>query len=563
MAAGSRAVETFLRNFEGEKARYQEILEITLCYGVQCLARTFSLKGISCNELRTITGYDAAKTRDFYVRNASQPIGRKEGVMQRSAVGVRPKPSHSWRDGEVEMPDFPEPSAGAQSGSHATREKAAASSGTSSGALYSLPPTFDEIGFHSKLLGKPLVDLAWKEFTGREGSQITTRKELEEKFLRVDQRRTLATIPSTELPVSSFAEFLGAYVTQCVRQARTVDEKHSGSSDEDDAFNGQQESVYGRQRTTSDSLRSSLTGRRGRSVSAPRAAMGNTKSMQSVAAGTERKQRPLHPQPQQRQPRQVPRSLQHVHSKIQPDLDARRQKLLRVKKTQSQRMAETLARARLAEYDARRELQDVRDRRLGPKKMPISEITKGAAALEIVDDFMKSTLMDKFGRDELLASAPKQSLSAPADRRLDEKDPLKEELYGTAALDNSFLGCKPALEPRRQSKDTQKQRKRNYNGWLGDFGPLHTKTVRSEWDVAEPDLRIGGTKFEWNFEHVPSGQHEPVDGREQHGAKHRTHLKGNKSYDGAREKSDSFDDSISDALSANSDPVFRWLKDAV
>lgn len=62
---------------------------------------------------------------------------------------------------------------------------------------------------------------------------------------------------------------------------------------------------------------------------------------------------------------------------------------------------------------------------------------------------------------------------------------------------------------------------------------------------------------------LPSGHHEPVDGREQHGAKHRTHLKGNKSYDGAREKSDSFDDSISDALSANSDPVFRWLKDAV
>lgn len=76
----------------------------------------------------------------------------------------------------------------------------------------------------------------------------------------------------------------------------------------------------------------------------------------------------------------------------------------------------------------RGELQDVRDRRLGPKKMPISDITKGmltlivsssfqkqqltyfyaftgAAALEIVDDFMKSPLMDKFGGDKPLASA--------------------------------------------------------------------------------------------------------------------------------------------------------------
>ncbi|KUF95202.1 hypothetical protein AM588_10005196 [Phytophthora nicotianae] len=105
--------------------------------------------------------------------------------------------------------------------------------------------------------------------------------------------------------------------------------------------------------------------------------MGNTTSRDFPRVSAERKQRPIHPQPQPRHSRQIPRSLQHVQSKIQPELDSRRQKILRVKKTQSQRMAETLARARLAEYDVRRELQDVRERRLGPKKMPISEITKG------------------------------------------------------------------------------------------------------------------------------------------------------------------------------------------
>ncbi|KAG2780811.1 hypothetical protein PC129_g8392 [Phytophthora cactorum] len=555
---GSRAVETYLRNFEGEKSRFQEIMEITLCYGVQCLARTFSLKGISCNELRAITSYDTVKTRDFYVRNASQPIGREASSMHNEQVGVRAKPSHSWRDGEVEMPDFPESSGVAEA---ATKEKNVRGSATGEAALYSLPPPFDEIDFHTKLLGKQFVDLAWKIFAGREGAQISTRQELEEKFVRVDQRKVPTTIPALELPVASFAEFLGAYVTESVRQSHRTGhgaDDDKSDSEEDVAVN-EKKSIYGR--------RSSVTDPRRRSASTPRAAMGNTKSQDSPPVGAERKQRPLHPQPQQRHPPQIPRSLQRVQSKIQPELDARRQKILRVKKTQSQRMAETLARARLAEYDARRELQDVRDRRLGPKKMPISEITKGAAALEIVDDFMKSPLMDKFGRENLPASSGlQQPTSGDTDQRAVQKDPLKEELYGTAALDSSFVGCKPAPEPRRRSESRRKQLRRNYNGWLGDFGPLHTKTVRPEWDEVEgddvdPEPRAKGTEFEWNFEHLPGGRHETVD-RPQSQTKTQASFEGDKSYDGVRRTIDHFDD-ISDALSVNSDPVFRWLKDAV
>ncbi|ETK85500.1 hypothetical protein, variant 2 [Phytophthora nicotianae] len=492
---GSCAVETFLRNFESEKSRYQEILEITLCYGVQCLARTFSLKGISCNELRAITRYDTAKNRNFFVRNASQPIVKEVNAMQRAPVEVRAKPSHSWRDGEVEMPDFPEPSALTEA-----KEKRANDSGTRTAngeaTLYSLPPPFDEIDFHTKLIGKQLVDLAWKVFAGREGAQISTRQELEDKFVRVDQRKVSTTIPALELPVTSFSEFLGAYVTECVRQShRTGHSADEYKSDSEDNNVDDKKSIYG----STDARRSSVTDPRERSVRTPCAAMGNTTSRDFPRVSAERKQRPIHPQPQPRHSRQIPRSLQHVQSKIQPELDSRRQKILRVRKTQSQRMAETLARARLAEYDVRRELQDVRERRLGPKKMPISEITKGAAALEIVDDFMKSPLMDKFGRGNLPTSGDTDQ------QRSAQKDPLKEELYGTAALDSSFLGCKPAPEPRRRSESEQKQPRRNYNGWLGDFGPLHTKTVRPEWDEAEDDaadLEPGAkrTNFEWNFE---------------------------------------------------------------
>jgi hypothetical protein len=397
---GSRAVETFLRNFEGEKARYQEILEITLCYGVQCLARTFSLKGISCNELRAITGtgfgcacgaldstnpnsiamlrldYDVARNRDFYVRNASQSTVKEAAERQRTPVELRAKPSHSWRDGEVEMPDFPQPSTVVKGGSRTAKEGAAARTGTEGGSLYSLPPAFDEIDFQTKLLGKPMVDLAWKVFAGKQGAQISTQQELEERFLRLDQRKTATIIPALELPVASFADFLSAYVVECVREIQQTGRRREEQVDVnqgDATFNGQIESVYGRERAA-DTSRSEGRDQRGRSVSIPRATTSNTRNSN---AGVGTMQRPLHPQPQQRQPQQVPRSLQHVQSKIQPELDARRQKVLRVKKTQSQRMAETLARARLAEYDARRELQDVRDRRLGPKKMPISELTKG------------------------------------------------------------------------------------------------------------------------------------------------------------------------------------------
>ncbi|KAF1773870.1 hypothetical protein GQ600_2211 [Phytophthora cactorum] len=445
-------------------------LEITLCYGVQCLARTFSLKGISCNELRAITSYDTAKTRDFYVRNASQPIGREAHSMHNEQVGVRAKPSHSWRDGEVEMPDFPESSGVAEA---ATKEKNVRGSATGEAALYSLPPPFDEIDFHTKLLGKQFVDLAWKIFAGREGAQISTRQELEEKFVRVNQRKVPTTIPALELPVASFAEFLGAYVTESVRQSHRTGhgaDDDKSDSEEDVAVN-EKKSIYGR--------RSSVTDPRRRSASTPRAAMGNTKSQDSPPVGAERKQRPLHPSPSN--------GIRHRYLvRFSPELDARRQKILRVKKTQSQRMAETLARARLAEYDARRELQDVRDRRLGPKKMPISEITKGTlietclgvslalmvqcCCLEIVDDFMKSPLMDKFGRENLPASSGlQQPTSGDTDQRAVQKDPLKEELYGTAALDSSFVGCKPAPEPRRRSESRRKQLRRSMH-WMTTVG---------------------------------------------------------------------------------------------
>ena len=54
----SQTVESYLRKFRGDETAYSEILEITLCYGIQCLSREFPFHGggLTCSDLRTITG---------------------------------------------------------------------------------------------------------------------------------------------------------------------------------------------------------------------------------------------------------------------------------------------------------------------------------------------------------------------------------------------------------------------------------------------------------------------------------------------------------------------------
>ncbi|KAJ0410309.1 hypothetical protein P43SY_002641 [Pythium insidiosum] len=51
----SPAVASYTRNFEGEREKLQDILEIALCYGIHCLSRNFQLKGITVDELRSVT----------------------------------------------------------------------------------------------------------------------------------------------------------------------------------------------------------------------------------------------------------------------------------------------------------------------------------------------------------------------------------------------------------------------------------------------------------------------------------------------------------------------------
>uniref|UniRef100_K3WUP9 Uncharacterized protein n=1 Tax=Globisporangium ultimum (strain ATCC 200006 / CBS 805.95 / DAOM BR144) TaxID=431595 RepID=K3WUP9_GLOUD len=374
LAPRSTAVESFLRNFERERERMHEVLEVALCYGVFCLAQNFSLKGISVEELRAITKYETIKKRDFFVRNAGISL-RRGGHSDVTPLHI--KPSHSWRDGDdktaTQLIDESEnrgvkmlPSS-EQLVSLETPEVAA-----------EIKP-FDEIDFFTMLFGKPFIDTAWTTFAACNGSQIVSKDALHDRFTRIDQRKVITKFPPLELPVSSFIEFLSEYVKMCVGHTNAngdgagVGAAAEDTESDDEMLLREKENLHvnvgskPRQRDVFGAVESTQTLVR-----------------KSAVMGPGKPQRARQTSPQVLQPAPQPRSLLHVQSKIKPELDARRDKMLRVKKTQTQLMKESLARTRLAEYEAKKLLDDAAAGKSNAasfqrsaRKMPLSDITTG------------------------------------------------------------------------------------------------------------------------------------------------------------------------------------------
>ena len=284
------------------------------------------------------------------------------------AAKVRVKPSHAWRDGEVEMGDLPKPCA--------VVTEATASSRAESGALIARPPALDEIDYLTKLLGKSLVDLAWQTFAARKRSLVAAQQELEELFVRVDQSRTATLVPTIKLPVASFAEFMAAYVMECMRQAQgtwtaDIEDHQSGDSY---VSHGERTSSRGRREPALDLWRSSDTDCRGRSASALCAAVGDTKTGESTHADTGWRHRLQRPPMQPKQIERASMSFRNEQSKVQSELRTERQKLLRAKKIWLQDMVET---ERIAAYNTQHELHGMRDGHLAPDSMPVDDIATG------------------------------------------------------------------------------------------------------------------------------------------------------------------------------------------
>ncbi|TMW62965.1 hypothetical protein Poli38472_005583 [Pythium oligandrum] len=535
------AVDSYVRNFQNERHLLQDILEITLCYGIHCLARNFQLKGITVAELHTITKHEKTKRQDFYVRNATSTNGVRPSSTDPQQL--YPKPSHSWRDGDHDTAKLL--AGGTAMDDEDTGLTEAEKRMPTVEDVYFLPnavqkDTLDEIDYLTKLMGKPFMDTAWTTYSGRSSSYLN-KEQLAERMLRVDQRKRAVDVPEVEFPVCSFVEFVNAYVQTCVKQGQSGERpRPQEPEDEPDTEEHSANATIFRSRQSS----------------------GVPRKQTSPTPEASARSTPRGGGPQRN------RSLHEVKSKIQPELQARREKILRVKKNQTQLMKESLARARLAEYEARRAESAEQKQRALPRRMPLDKITSGAAALEIVDDFMKSPLMDKFGSNEGLAQP-----------RLSSKDPLKEELYGTAARDDDFIGCTapPSLPTSHRSKQATTNAKRDYSGWLGDFGPNHTKTVRSVWETdvshdAEERSASGRqstrakplkspTRFEWSF----SAPDDPTNCKTHSKARSKDVTPATRRSSARKDSfaSDSASEDWSESRSDASDPVYRWLKTAV
>lgn len=337
--------------------------------------------------------YDKVRKRDFFVRNAgiSSSTRRRhqtvqtqtQTLQQQQQPGVRPKPSHSWRDGnaDAEILHFP----GASDAAHRDFRGDQVPTSSTAGAiadnldardgLQEQPTVFDEIDFFTTLFGKQFVDTAWVAFADRSGPQIPTKQALDERFTRLDQRKVVGKFPPPEFPVTSFAEFLSEYVKSCVTQHQSVRSSDTNAAECRDSAAG-------------DSVRAAPSARGDvvfgvpDAVASAAAARSLRNRSQAIRAAPKR----VTPEPGPAL--RPPKALAHVQSKIKPELDARREKLLRVKKTQTQLMKESLARTRLAEYEAKRMLDAASSaagtRRGGDqaRKLPLADITTGALWLK-------------------------------------------------------------------------------------------------------------------------------------------------------------------------------------
>ncbi|GLD95270.1 hypothetical protein PINS_up003914 [Pythium insidiosum] len=487
------AVASYARNFDGEREKLQDILEIALCYGIHCLSRNFQLKGITVDELRNVTKFEKIRSLDFFVRGTTRsPSTHPPSDPQ----PVYRKPPHSWRDGDRASTSAVSILSADSEGNKGSKASSEEAPEVYFAATLTPRATWDEIEFYTTLLGKRFVDVAWATYSARSSAHLDASA-LDERMRRLDQRKQPSSFPSIEFPVCSFVEFLHAYIKTSVMsnaiggaplgevEGDVADQLSSIALDSQSRAKG----VTGQNPVPSEMSRPKLQQRREK-VSTTRHAQRRKASH----AG----------------------AYDHVPSKIQPDLQAKREKLLRIKKTQTQLMKESLARARLAEYETRQRVDSTTDKRpraatgVDSQRMPLRSISPGAAALEIVDGFMTSPILDKFSGETA------QAKGAEVPRR---NDPIREELYGTAALDDSFIGCRvPSERPQSvarqgQSSTTTRHAKRDFSGWLGDFGPPHTKTVRPSWEVdaassdsdhAEPRTTQEGTRkktgFEWNLD---------------------------------------------------------------
>ncbi|KAF0690003.1 Aste57867_18593 [Aphanomyces stellatus] len=407
----NESVQAYLRSFQHEKHRWNELVEATLLYGIHCISQNYSLQTLNVDQVQQITRTLLKKPQHYFVHQ-SPSAGR--GL----AAGVATKPSSAWRKGS------------------AARESPVDGGNDNSGVLQptarqdttidSLPaPPIVRDGKYvawvipsSHPASTPFLDRAWSTYvstTGYPTPRALSTDTVAASYvdLHVAASSTLLSPMSSTQNSLSFLDYLRGFVVHC--------------------------------------------------VATPLPLASPTPATPTAAAAP--------PSSKPTLPRTTPSTRTVIESKVKADVQARKQQVLRVRKTNTQRMHEALAKARLAAYeDAPSHPQTAH-----PHPPRLSSLGPGAKALEIAHLVGNSTFLQELPDEGEIASPDVASAA------------IRMELYGNPTQTTKEEGCFARPPPRQPKKPIA----HDFKGWLGDFGAPHTKSVvPADWtDLEDEDTR--------------------------------------------------------------------------
>ncbi|KAH9143203.1 hypothetical protein AeRB84_012780 [Aphanomyces euteiches] len=330
---------------------------------------------------------------------------------ERSTSSFAPKPSSAWRTGSSRNAPLDGPDISTNIVSETSQSKVTE-------APLVIRDGRRDIDEWQHVLGKPFLDLAWRSYASTTGYPSPRTVSSDVLAISFNQLKTQAKLtPFESGDTLSFLDYLRGFVVHCISH------KEPGAQ---------------------------------RQVAEP-SAPPSQPSRQALS--------------QVKQPTQksTPRR-ENVVSKVKAELDARKQQVLRVKKTNTQRMHEALARSRLAAYEA-----DSRHKSRPLHSQPaLSAMGPGAKALEIAHSFSNSPFFQSTAEidNQIGGTIDTAEPVSPS-----ELSSVRMELYGNPEQSPFDKGCVQGAQLRPQRS------KHDFKGWLGDYGPAHTKSViPAEWN---------------------------------------------------------------------------------
>ncbi|CAM9432499.1 unnamed protein product, partial [Scytosiphon promiscuus] len=191
-----------------------------------------------------------------------------------------------------------------------------------------------------------------------------------------------------------------------------------------------------------------------------------------------------------------PAYLRGVQSRIGPQVDAHKDRLRKIARARRSAVRDVVARRRLDHLDSDASrgfpteggsggggiLRDSSGSNLGSQDRGHSP---GEHALDIAGAFLESSLMSRLAGGDWFASDDGEPAPAEFASAWEAEGAVKVPSGGRRH--HPFGGRNKHDDPRRGGGQAERTRRQAHTGWLGDFGPVHTHTVREVADDHEDD----------------------------------------------------------------------------